>query len=531
MWQHGWREKIWSEIDKPWDVIVIGGGITGAGIFLEAARSGMKVLLVEARDFASGTSSRSSKMVHGGLRYLRNAQIRMTNESVHERERLLKEGRGLIQPLAFLMLNYAHDPIPWWLFGFGLAFYDILARKWSHRRYNASGMLNLCPYINTKQLLGGYRYIDAQTDDARLVLRIIQEAVHLGGVALSYSRVIDLLRDKDGNVSGIVLEDNAPYRHGKNTMIHSRVVINATGAWTDQIRSYIDKPPRIRKLRGSHILFRQDRLPLNRAVTALHPEDARPVYALPWEGTILVGTTDVDHQNADIAEPKISRLEAEYLLSFARHVFPTVNLTTKDALSAFSGIRSVINTGKVDPSKESREHFVLLENGLLTVSGGKLTTFRLMALDALARIKDIFPGKKIGRRVSLFSSTEISEPIPISLSTDLETSGKLFGKLGKSHQAFINFADEEELTRIPGTAILWAELRHAARFEGVVRLEDLLFRRTRIGNILPNGGMEHMDRIKSIMQTELRWNDEIWLKEMKDYRSLYNEKYSLNSLE
>jgi glycerol-3-phosphate dehydrogenase len=117
------------------------------------------------------------------------------------------------------------------------------------------------------------------------------------------------------------------------------------------------------------------------------------------------------------------------------------------------------------------------------------------------------------------------------LSTDLETSGRLFSKLGKSHQAFINFVDEEELTRIPGTAILWAEVRHAARFEGVVRLEDLLFRRTRIGNILPNGGMEHMDRIKSIMQTELRWNDEMWLNEMKDYRTLYNENYSLNSLE
>jgi glycerol-3-phosphate dehydrogenase len=196
MWHRNWREPIWSNLAQPWDLIVIGGGITGAGILREASRAGLKTLLVEGHDFASGTSSRSSKMVHGGLRYLRNAQIRLTVDSVHERERLLCEGRGLIEPLSFLLAGYRGDRPPAWVFGMGLMVYDVLGRRWAHHHYDAPQLQELCPHLTGRDLTGGYQYHDAQTDDARLVLRVIREAVRDGGTALNYACVEGLLRDR-----------------------------------------------------------------------------------------------------------------------------------------------------------------------------------------------------------------------------------------------------------------------------------------------------------------------------------------------
>src|SRR5512137_1496187 len=207
MWDRNWREPIWRDLDQPWDLIVIGGGITGAGILREASRAGLKALLVEAHDFASGTSSRSSKMAHGGLRYLRNAQIKLTIDSVHERERLLREGRGLIEPLSFLIAGYLGDRPPAWVFGLGLMVYDALGRTWAHHHYDAPQLQELCPLLTGTDLIGGYQYHDAQTDDARLVLRIIREAVRAGGTALNYARVEGLLRDRTGRVCGVQLRD------------------------------------------------------------------------------------------------------------------------------------------------------------------------------------------------------------------------------------------------------------------------------------------------------------------------------------
>ena len=190
MWTTGWRDPLWAEVGQvEWDLIIIGGGITGAGILRESARLGLRCILFEAHDFASGTSSRSSKLVHGGLRYLKNFQIKLTSESVHEREHLLKEGRGLVTPLPFLMANFPGDHVPAWAFGLGLSVYDLLALKWNHASYSAEGMRTLCPQLSAPSLVSGYRYFDAQTDDARLVLRVLQEAVDDGAAALNYARV------------------------------------------------------------------------------------------------------------------------------------------------------------------------------------------------------------------------------------------------------------------------------------------------------------------------------------------------------
>jgi glycerol-3-phosphate dehydrogenase len=176
MWDINWRNQIWSSLPKKWDVVIIGGGITGAGIFSKLSRHSYKVLLLEANDFSSGTSSRSSKLVHGGFRYLKNGQISLTIKSVRERERLLSDARGLINPLAFLMACYKEDQLRPWMLEVGLSIYDLLACKWGHQYYSSSDFLTLCPYIKKDNLLGGFRFFDALTDDARLVYRIIKES-------------------------------------------------------------------------------------------------------------------------------------------------------------------------------------------------------------------------------------------------------------------------------------------------------------------------------------------------------------------
>ena len=241
-WTRGWRETAWTELDQEWDVIIIGGGITGAGILRQCTHAGLKAVLFEADDFASGTSSRSSKLVHGGMRYLKNAQVGVTLESVTEREYLLKQGRGLVNRLGFLYPCLKGDTMPGWVFGAGLTIYDLMAHQWSHRSYDIEDMRELCPLLTTPALQGGFRFFDAQTDDARLVLRLIRESISSGALALNYARVKSLLKTNTGQVCGVLVCD-ASGLLDTEMEVHARVVINATGAWADQLRSQVGRPP------------------------------------------------------------------------------------------------------------------------------------------------------------------------------------------------------------------------------------------------------------------------------------------------
>ncbi|OGO29775.1 MAG: hypothetical protein A2Z16_14890 [Chloroflexi bacterium RBG_16_54_18] len=529
MWNKGWRDKTWSEIDRPWDILVIGGGITGAGILRESQRAGMRTFLVEAGDFASGTSSRSSKLVHGGFRYLRNAQISLTKKSVRERERLIKEGRGLVNPMGILLLNYDGDAIPGWMFGFGLVVYDILASKWGHRHYDALDMRELCPAVNPDRLTGGFRYFDAQTDDARLVLRVIQEAVTDGAVALNYARAEQLLKLRDGRVCGVLLRDVSPEGQGRYKEINSQVVVNATGAWADDLRQQVGGKSRLRRLRGSHILIPFSRLPLTRSVSFLHPQDGRPVFTVPWEGLTLVGTTDIDHKDTLSKDPAIDAQELEYLLQAVQFAFPCLELTHADIQATFSGIRPVIDTGKTDPSKESREHILWYENGLLTVSGGKLTTFRLMAQDALESMRKYLPEEiKFVPDQRILNASPENLPQISGLSPAAQS--RLSGRHGAEIIPLIEAVRPGELEAIGNTPMLWAELRWAARSEAVVHLDDLLLRRVRLGLLLPAGGIPIMECIRSIAQPELGWDDRRWQVEEECYRTLWQESYGLSAI-
>jgi len=532
MWKKGWRDVVWSNLDRTWDLIIIGGGITGAGILREATRAGLRALLVEAQDFSSGTSSRSSKLVHGGFRYLQNAQIKLTLESVRERQRLLKEGRGLINPLGFLLVNYQYDKQPPWLFALGLIIYDLLAFEWGHRRYDAYDIKGLCPPVNERGLLGGFRFFDAQADDSRLVLRVIQESVQDGGTALNYARGVELLRTKHngarGKVRGVVIRDEAPGKQGRTIEIQAHAVINATGAWADELRSHIGAKDRLRRLRGSHLVVPYKRMPLRRAISFMHPDDGRFIFAYPWEGVVIVGTTDVDHKRPLQTDISISFQEFEYLMRALWNKFPELDISVDDVQSTFSGVRPVIDTGKSNPSKESREHVLWCEDGLLTVTGGKLTTFRLMAIDALRRACAQIPSHPQFDPDQRVLDEPPREDIWEQVQNELSGTNRLriLGRYGREAVGLISAARPNELETIAGTPTLWAELRWAARGEGVVHLDDLLLRRTRLGLLLLGGGISLLSKIRCIVQDELGWDDEHWEQEASRYESIWNNYYS-----
>ncbi len=526
MWQENWRDEVWFQLDQPWDVIVVGGGITGAGILREATRLGLRTLLVDKRDFGWGTSSRSSKLVHGGLRYLKERKLRLTRASVHERERLLDEGPGLIDPLGFLLATYEGDRPGRWTYSAGLSVYDLLALQWSHRHYSPEDFQMLAPHISQAGLTGGFRYGDAQTDDARLVLRIIGEAVAEGGVALNYVAAEEVLRAKTqpgAPAAGVRLRDQVADRTAD---LYGRVVINATGAWADRLREQVGVAPRIRPLRGSHLIFPAWRLPVAQAVSFLHPVDRRPVFIFPWEGITLVGTTDVDHAQPLDEEPGISADEVAYLMAAVEAQFPSLGLTLDDVISTFAGVRPVIGSGKADPSKEARDHVVWEENGLLTVTGGKLTTFRLIALDALKAVRHRLPDLP-----PMDDEVPVLNPVDVDLAgarhLDETVRRRLLGRYGARAPALVAAAKEGELEPIPCTQTLWAELRWAARAEAVVHLDDLLLRRVRLGHLLPQGGRALLPEVRTICQPELGWDDARWEAEEAAYLELWRTHYSL----
>jgi glycerol-3-phosphate dehydrogenase len=518
MWTRGYRDEVWSRLDQEWDLLVIGGGITGAGILGEAVRHGKKVLLVEAADFSSGTSSRSTKLVHGGLRYLRQGQFLVTRKSVRERERLMTEGKGLVDPLGFSLAVFPGDQMPKWMYGVGLAMYDALAWKWAHEAQTKEAITARIPPLTGSKVTGGYRYFDAQTDDSRLTLRVLREAVRQGGTAVNYVRAEKLLRTEDGHVRGVVLRDVAPGAT-RTAEVQAKVVVNATGAWADDLRKELGKEKRLRKIRGSHLTFRHDRLPLPEAVSLLHPRDQRAIFAIPWEGVSIFGTTDIDHGQDLSEEPAISSTETEYLLEAVQRAFPALEITEKDIIGTWAGVRPVIDTGKADPSKESREHAIWNEDGLLTITGGKLTTFAVMARDVLGAAEEQLGGLEERTHVLEPNETEITWPKTL----DDAARARLLGRFGAETATVLG--DGREARAIDGSVALWAEMRHAARAEGVVKLEDLLLRRVRLGFLLPNGGLDHVAAIRKVVQPELGWDDARWEREVADYKRVWKKYY------
>lgn len=510
------RDTVWASLGQTWDLVVVGGGITGAGLLWEASRQGFRALLLERGDFASGTSSRSGKLVHGGLRYLRQAQFRVTWRAVRDRERLLREFPGLVNPLGFLLPFYRGGPVGPSLLRLGLFLYDAMALRRTHRGLGAEALRALVPRIREEGLCGGFAYQDALTDDARLVLRLLGGAVAAGASALNYARVEGFCQTRSGQVEGVAVRDLLT---GRTAEVRARVVVNATGAWADILRGRLGYPPRLRPLRGSHLLFPAWRVPLALGLSFFHPWDGRPLYALPWEGITLVGTTDVDHREDLEGEPRIHPEEGEYLLAAVRYLFPDLDLSPRDVLATFSGVRPVVARGKKDPSREPRDH-ALWDEGVLTVAGGKLTTFWTMARAALARVRG-----RLGEPVRRVRKTPgEAEGIPKPEDPWHLRLMVLYGP--EAAAAMMRTARPGELEPIPGTPTLWVEVRWAAEREGVVHLDDLLLRRVRLGLTLPEGGIPLLERLRPLLQPALGWSETRWREEVERYQEVWRSAYS-----
>ena len=520
-WNAAWRERALPELAAPeWDLLVIGGGISGAGILREAARRGWSCLLLEQRDFAWGTSSRSSKMVHGGLRYIARGQLQLTRDSVRERQRLLQEAPGLVEPLSFLMPHYRGAfPGPR-VFGGLLALYDALAGKRNHLYYPLQELRYLAPGLKEEGLLGGTRFFDAVTDDARLVMRVLGEARGDGGQALNGVKVIELLRD-NGRVVGLLAEDR---ESGRRFSFRSRAVAQATGAWADRLRQTNGRE-HIRPLRGSHLLLPAWRLPVAHAFSFMHEQDGRPVFVFPWEGATVIGTTDLDHRDSLDLDARISAAEVDYLLAACTQQFPAAAISAADVLSTWAGVRPVVSDGAAGkpPSAEKREHVLWCEPGCVTLAGGKLTTFRLLALEVLRACAG-FVGKPVDDRGTAVFRPGAVPPMP-QLSPAQQK--RLAGRHGRELPGLLALLAEVGHERVAATDTLWVELAWAAEGELVLHLDDLLLRRTRLGLLLPQGAQAELPRIRALCQARLGWSDARWQQEEMDYLALWRRCYSL----
>ena len=536
---------------KPWDMLIIGGGITGAGIAREAARRGLAVLLIEQKDFAWGTSSRSSKMVHGGLRYIASGDYKTTLLSVRERERMLSEASGLVNEMHYIMPHYKGKFPPPWIFKILLRVYDGLAGKRYSKYFKKDAFLSLNPNIKQEKFLGASQFSDAVTDDSRLVMRVLAEAIHDGAQAINYLKAETLITNEQGLVVGATLKDTCSEDNAQNNVqsnvesydVYAKVVVSATGAWADTLRMQASKQTeqsfhkQIRPSRGSHLVVSKERLPIEQAYTFLHPVDKRAVFVFPWENRTVLGTTDLDHLPLDDSEVGITNEEVDYLLTATNELFNDVKLNRKDVISTWAGVRPLISEGgdgkRVSPSKEKRDHSVWLDNNLVTVSGGKLTTFRLIALDVLEKCREVLAlDKSVIQNQTLngdhvFSNTAPTNPKFFTLPKALQQ--RLQGFYGRQLDTLLELAHEEDLAYVTDSNTIWAEIRFAARHEQVMHLDDLLLRRTRLGLILPNGAMTPLisARLKQICQQELGWNEQKWQQEAQRYQNLWQRYYHL----
>ncbi len=528
-------ERLSALENTPFDVLVIGGGITGAAMARDATTRGLKVALLEREDWASGTSSRSSKLIHGGLRYLKTGDFHLIFESLSERARLLELAPHLVCPLDFLLPSYAGRGVSPWLREMGLSLYDLLAlgrSPRSHRRLSKEDLLRRERLLESPDLLSGALYADARTDDARLTLENALDAVSLGAVAASRIEVRDLKKDGSGKIAGVTARD---LESGRDLDIPARVVINATGPWADSVRRRddADAPAELRLSKGVHLTIPADRLLLRHPVT-FPLRDGRLLFAIPYGPVTLVGTTDTEFAGSPdnvVAE----RGDIQYLLDAANETFPSARLTESDIVATFAGLRPLLaETGKSTQDTSREDAVTVSPAGLVTVTGGKLTTHRLMGEKAIDRVSAVL--RKEGRPVP--ESATRRRPFPGAprkdfssfladyvreagtLGMDGEVARHLARRYGRRAEEVLALAAEEKalserlLPRLPDIA---AEIVFAARAEDARTLADVLIRRTHLFWQAREGGMEALDRTAELLSHELGWDRARVRQEREEY--------------
>lgn len=513
MWGKDSRDNIWSTIAQPWDVIVVGGGASGAGIFNYAARAGLRVLLVEANDFASGASGRSGKQMHGCVDHPRSGRIDLSADLAQEREKMQVETPYLVQAMDVYRAAYRGEP--------GLLF--------PHNPLPARDLHRAVPPLRGAGLRGGQHYEGASVDDARLVLRLIREGVSHGGLAINYTRAIQLLFTGRGEVCGVVLRDRAQGEDGRTAEAQARAVINAAGAWCDDLRVKARGKPLLQQKIGSHLFLPAERLPLPGGVMVRHPRDGRPLYFTPWEGVVAVGATELDFfLPEDVAEPAISAQEIEYLLEGLTHAFPGQELNVRDVIACHAGVRPAPKASVKQPAWNSGSGLgmILEENGLISVAANRLGAFRLAAAQALNLLRARLPGLH-----PFDANRPVFDPAgEMPYSTTLDPAGwtYLAGRYGCELPMLLASTPPEELQPIyPRLPVMWAELRWCARDGAVVHLDDLMLRRLRLGLLAKRGGLPEMEDLRPFIQPELGWDNIRWQWEVVRYSRIHELYYSV----
>ncbi len=525
-----YRSRAWKRLgEKEFDVLVVGGGVVGTGVALDAATRGLSVALVEQRDFASGTSSRSSKLFHGGLRYLEQMNFGLVREALKERELMLTRiAPHLVRPVSFLYpLQHRFWERPY--VTAGLTLYDSMGGARSvprHRQLSRSGALRLTPSLRKDALTGALMYYDAQADDARHTLTVARTAAAYGATVLTSARVVDL--DHAGErIVGAEVED---VETGERTHVSASVVINATGVWTDDVQTLAGGRGRfhVRASKGVHILVARDRI--NSETGLILRTEKSVLFVIPWGTHWILGTTDTDWE-LDKAHPAASRADLDYILEHVNGVL-SVPLTHDDIQGVYAGLRPLLAGEDESTSQLSREHAVARpQPGLISIAGGKYTTYRVMAADAVdaARV-DVGTGVSdsvtehiplVGAEgyhalVNQIDRLARKQDLPVWRMTNLlHRYGSMVGELFE-----LAAGDRSLYDPLPGAEeYLKVELLYAATNEGALHLDDFLTRRTRISIETPSRGVDSAQAVADLVAPVLGWDQERVSTEVDAYRA------------
>jgi glycerol-3-phosphate dehydrogenase len=532
-WPASWlgpqqRASAWERLGaEQFDVVVIGGGVVGSGCALDAATRGLKVALVEARDYASGTSSRSSKMFHGGLRYLEQLEFGLVREALHERELSLTTlAPHLVKPLPFLY------PLTkrWWerpYVAAGIFLYDRLGGAKSvppQKHLTRASALRLCPGLKRSSLIGGIRYYDTVVDDARHTMTVARTAAHYGAVVRSSTQVISLLREGD-RVTGVRVRDS---EDGAVTEVHGHVVVNATGVWTDEIQALSRQRGRfqIRASKGVHIVVPRDRIVSDVAI--ILRTDNSVMFVIPWGNHWIIGTTDTDW-GLDLAHPAATKADIDYILGTVNTVL-AIPLNHADIDGVYAGLRPLLAGESDETSKLSREHAVAVPTpGLVSIAGGKYTTYRVMAADAIDTAAQYIAARvapSITEKVRLLGADGY-----FALINQAEHVGALEGlhpyrvrhlldRYGSLISEVLALAEDrrhllDPITQAP--VYLKVEAAYAAAAEGALHLEDILARRMRVSIEYPHRGVDCAREVAEVVAPVLGWTDEDVDREVETY--------------
>ena len=521
------RADAWTALgERELDVLVVGGGVTGSGAALDAATRGLRTGLVEARDFASGTSSRSSKLFHGGLRYLEQLNFGLVAEALKERELMLTRiAPHLVRPVPFLYpLSHRGWERPY--VAAGLTLYDTMggARSVPRQKHlSRGGALRRFPGLRRDALVGAVQYYDAQADDARHTMTVARTAAHYGAIVRSSTEVVEMLREAD-RVVGAVVRD---VETGATQRVRARAVINATGVWTDDVQRMAGGRGRfrVRASKGVHLVVPRDRIA---GEVGLILRTARSVlFVIPWDQHWIVGTTDTDWQ-LDLAHPAATSRDLEFILGTVNEVL-AVPLTRDDIVGVYAGLRPLLAGESEDTSQLSREHAVARpQPGLVSIAGGKYTTYRVMAADAVdAAADDLGPIRpSVTEHVPLLGAEGYAAMLNLAPQIGNEVGlapwriEHLLGRYGSLIGEVLALADEDPSLLEPvATAqqYLRAELRYAATHEGALHLDDLLARRTRMSIDTRHRGVDAAQEAAALVADVLGWDGDDVRAEVEGY--------------